>query len=374
MLLLDGHKSHVSLSGIEWAKQHNIILQVLPAHTSHLLQPLDVGCYGPLQNIYNNLCHKTMRTKECMITRFDVCSMACKAYGSSVTAQNLQSAFKKCGIYPLDKDIINTLPLKPSEAFVNVDEASESDERVAESEERVAESGTVEVVEEVVELERETGVVGDVQVIVEEKEVESTEREGGLKENCEFFVKKVAVLKKVKGERKKKKRKVLSCVVSGKTVTEDEVIKKIKDHVSKNPGKKGKESDKVTECVTSSSKKGASSVSRKRKADSVKEKVKKSRKPDVESDSQTAGPSRRGETVQTCIYVSEDSEIGTESESEISEDEKCCVCKKFMPDEARKSVSLIFTKWAQCDRCDHWVHLIYCTSVRVVRRVHCEEN
>nr|XP_022294764.1 uncharacterized protein LOC111104888 [Crassostrea virginica] len=49
LLMLDGHKSHLTLNIIEWAKENDIILQLLPAHTctSHLLQPLDVGCFGP---------------------------------------------------------------------------------------------------------------------------------------------------------------------------------------------------------------------------------------------------------------------------------------------------------------------------------------
>ena len=49
LLMLDGHKSHVTLNVIEWAKENDIILQLLPAHTSHLLQPLDVECFGPLK-------------------------------------------------------------------------------------------------------------------------------------------------------------------------------------------------------------------------------------------------------------------------------------------------------------------------------------
>ena len=36
LLLLDGHKTHVSLGVVEWAKSNNIILHILPAHTSHI--------------------------------------------------------------------------------------------------------------------------------------------------------------------------------------------------------------------------------------------------------------------------------------------------------------------------------------------------
>ena len=45
VMLHDGHKSHISLNLLDWADEKNIKLFVLPAHTSHFLQPLDVGCF-----------------------------------------------------------------------------------------------------------------------------------------------------------------------------------------------------------------------------------------------------------------------------------------------------------------------------------------
>ena len=56
LLFLDGHKSHISLDLLEWAKERKIILFILPAHTSHILQPLDVSCYGLLHKMYNSEC------------------------------------------------------------------------------------------------------------------------------------------------------------------------------------------------------------------------------------------------------------------------------------------------------------------------------
>lgn len=43
LLLFDGHRSHVSVAAVEWANEHNIVLHILPAHTSHILQPMDGG-------------------------------------------------------------------------------------------------------------------------------------------------------------------------------------------------------------------------------------------------------------------------------------------------------------------------------------------
>jgi len=61
LLLYDGHRSHISLTLIQWAQRNNIILFVLPPHTSHLLQPMDVGCFGPFEKLYQQEVHKFMR-------------------------------------------------------------------------------------------------------------------------------------------------------------------------------------------------------------------------------------------------------------------------------------------------------------------------
>ena len=117
LLLLDGHKSHISVDLLEWAKAKNIILFILPAHTLHILQPLDVSCYGPLQNIYNAQCHKLIRQNASAITRYNVCELACKAYTRALTAENLHSAFRKTGIFPLDRTVISMDYVMPAEVF-----------------------------------------------------------------------------------------------------------------------------------------------------------------------------------------------------------------------------------------------------------------
>ena len=115
--MFDGHKSHISVDLITWAQNYNIIMYVLPAHTSHVLQPLDVGCYGPFQRIYNNECHKTMRTNSSVITRHNVCEIACTLYPKALSATNLQSAFKKAGVFSLDRNAVSETTLAPAEDF-----------------------------------------------------------------------------------------------------------------------------------------------------------------------------------------------------------------------------------------------------------------
>jgi hypothetical protein len=45
LLIVDGHSSHVNMAFVDWADQHGIILLILPPHTTHRLQPLDVGLF-----------------------------------------------------------------------------------------------------------------------------------------------------------------------------------------------------------------------------------------------------------------------------------------------------------------------------------------
>ena len=48
-------------------------------------------------------------------------------------------------------------------------------------------------------------------------------------------------------------------------------------------------------------------------------------------------------------FAYDSTNVESHMESEILDDEKCCVYDKFTPDEVRLSISVIFTKWVKCD-------------------------
>ena len=56
LILYDAHWSHVCSPVIEWARENNITLFILPPHCSHFLQPLDIGCFSPLKAKFNQEC------------------------------------------------------------------------------------------------------------------------------------------------------------------------------------------------------------------------------------------------------------------------------------------------------------------------------
>jgi len=52
LLILDGHVSHINYKFLKYCEQNDIIVFCLPAHSTHLLQPLDVVLFSALQNAY----------------------------------------------------------------------------------------------------------------------------------------------------------------------------------------------------------------------------------------------------------------------------------------------------------------------------------
>ncbi|KAJ8048493.1 Jerky protein-like-like [Holothuria leucospilota] len=67
-----------------------------------------------------------------------------------------------------------------------------------------------------------------------------------------------------------------------------------------------------------------------------------------------------------------------ESDSDDETDDVCCVCNKFSPDGLNKLNYLKIVDWAQCDLCNHWVHLEFCDRRNVndirsgpYRCIHC---
>lgn len=118
LLVLDGHSTHTSPLIIRWALSKNIHIFCLPAHTSHILQPLDVAVFGPFKRFYYSECAAHMKTHMGkVVSKYDVAEIACSAYLKAMGPSNIVSAFRKTGIYPCNKEVIAAEKLYPCEAF-----------------------------------------------------------------------------------------------------------------------------------------------------------------------------------------------------------------------------------------------------------------
>ena len=103
LLILDGHASHISVEVIEYTQKNQIHMLCLPAHTTHLLQPLDVGVFKSLKSFYYKACKEyTTDHPGRVITTDVIASLLADAWPQSITPVNIMSGYKKSGTYLLN--------------------------------------------------------------------------------------------------------------------------------------------------------------------------------------------------------------------------------------------------------------------------------
>ena len=93
LLILDGHGSHLTADFDAFCKEHAIICLCMPPHTSHLLQPLDVGVFGPLKRAYGKLVEEMMVAGNNHIDKEDFLSLYPPAREKVFTRENIRSGF-----------------------------------------------------------------------------------------------------------------------------------------------------------------------------------------------------------------------------------------------------------------------------------------
>ncbi|KAF2176494.1 CENP-B protein [Zopfia rhizophila CBS 207.26] len=93
LLILDGHESHESLEFQLLCKKKNILILCMPANASHLLQPLDVGCFAPLKRAYGQEVDKLVRNHIFHVTKLDFLPLFKAAYLASITESNICGGF-----------------------------------------------------------------------------------------------------------------------------------------------------------------------------------------------------------------------------------------------------------------------------------------
>jgi hypothetical protein len=102
LLILDGHGSHLTAQFDQICKEHDIIPICMPAHSSHLLQPLDVGCFAPLKRTYGGLVEGLVRKGISHIDKLDFLAAYPDARIKAFTYASIQSSFKATGLIPFD--------------------------------------------------------------------------------------------------------------------------------------------------------------------------------------------------------------------------------------------------------------------------------
>ena len=115
LLLLDNHSSHLSIKGLDFAKENGVVMLSFPPHCSHKLQPLDRTVFGPLKKAVNRACDSWMvGNPGKSMTIYDIPGILKTAYPQALTMMNVQSGFRSTGIWPLNRDIFSEIDFAPS--------------------------------------------------------------------------------------------------------------------------------------------------------------------------------------------------------------------------------------------------------------------
>ena len=116
ILLVDGHGSHLTIEGLQFAVEHNIDVLAYPPHCTHALQGLDVSIFGPLKTAYSAAVTEFEATHNEAVGRDNFTQVLKVAWDKIMTPQNLQNAFRKAGSYPVNRAVISSQQLAPAKA------------------------------------------------------------------------------------------------------------------------------------------------------------------------------------------------------------------------------------------------------------------
>jgi hypothetical protein len=106
LLIIDSHKSHNSHEFHKYCEEEKIIVLCMPPHSSHLLQPLNMGCFSPLKQAYsdkiNSLAQYSTKKikKEAFLPAFKA------AFKKAITKENIYAGFRGARLVPHNPEAV----------------------------------------------------------------------------------------------------------------------------------------------------------------------------------------------------------------------------------------------------------------------------
>jgi len=98
-----------------------IITLCMPAHSSHLLQPLNVGCFSPLKAAYGRQIKTLIRLHINHIIKVEFLPAFKKAWDATFTKVNICGGFRGAGLVPFslervisELDVVIWTPTPPA--------------------------------------------------------------------------------------------------------------------------------------------------------------------------------------------------------------------------------------------------------------------
>jgi len=81
----------------------------MPAHSLHLLQPLDVGYFSVLKQLYGRLVEQIMARSVNYINKYEFLPLYRQARQAALHRNNIQAGFAATGLVPYNPDHVLSL-------------------------------------------------------------------------------------------------------------------------------------------------------------------------------------------------------------------------------------------------------------------------
>ena len=106
LLIYDGHLSHIWYGTIELARSKDVSIIKLPAHTTDLLQPLDVSVFKSLKNHWADMLFNRLKTTRNRLSKaeFSTALSNVDCWNKAFPKANIVNGFRGCGIFPPNRD------------------------------------------------------------------------------------------------------------------------------------------------------------------------------------------------------------------------------------------------------------------------------
>ena len=116
LVLMDSHKTHLfNFQFMDLMRQNNIIVLAIPAHTSHLIQPLDDAPFASFKSSwYEAVRLQTRESGARKLGKSEFFPLFNPAWEAGITVRNIRAGFAHTGVYPVDRAQISPEKLAPS--------------------------------------------------------------------------------------------------------------------------------------------------------------------------------------------------------------------------------------------------------------------
>lgn len=110
LLIMDNDSSHLSIEGLNIARENGVTFLTLSPHTSHKTQPLDVAVFSPFRTYYDNAVRSWIMSNPekrvtTWVTIYHLASFVKHAMEKGMAPGTILSGFRKASIFPFNPDI-----------------------------------------------------------------------------------------------------------------------------------------------------------------------------------------------------------------------------------------------------------------------------